>query len=153
MRVEHLFISPGHNYFGHYGRPAGTNPTLSVASIDCVAGSGICNDRFFDYKPDYKGQITFFSAEVFDDLVRHFGLPSETSPGLLRRNVVIRGADLDSWIGEKFEIQGVEFEGTGEAKPCFWMNQALCEGAEAWLMGRGGLRARITRGGSLRVDP
>jgi len=153
MRVEHLFISPGHNYFGHYGRPAGEHPTLPVASIDCVEGRGIINDRFFDYKPDYKGQITFLSAEVFEELVRHFDLPKETNPGLMRRNVVLRGVDLNRWIGKRFEIQGVEFLGTVEAKPCFWMNQALCEGAEEWLMGRGGLRAKITRSGSLQVDP
>jgi len=66
MRVEQLFISPSHNFFGHHGQPAGADPTLRVEEIECVAGRGIRGDRFFDYQPDYKGQITFFAMEVLD---------------------------------------------------------------------------------------
>jgi 3-methyladenine DNA glycosylase Tag len=33
-----------------------------------VTGRGIRGDCFFDYKENYKGQITFFSLEVFDQL-------------------------------------------------------------------------------------
>ena len=47
IRVEHLFISPGHNFFGHHGQPAGEHPTLSVEEIECVAGRGIRGDRFY----------------------------------------------------------------------------------------------------------
>ena len=49
-------------------------------------------------------------------------------------------------------MNGVLFEGTQEASPCSWMNYAFCEGAEAALKGRGGLRARILTDGILRVD-
>jgi len=151
MRIESLFISPGHNFFGHYGKPPGEHPILAEQEVECVAGAGIRHDRFFNYKPDYHGQITFFSAEVFDALRRHFAL-GEISPGLLRRNVLLRGVELNDWIGQEFDIQGVRFLGTGEAKPCFWMNQALCEGAEEWLRGQGGLRAKILSSGTLTVD-
>lgn len=151
MKVEQIFISPGHNFFGHYGKPPGEHPIQAMKKVECVAGSGIRHDRFFDYKPDYHGQITFFSAEIFDDLCQHFGL-SDVSPALLRRNVIVRGADLDGLIEQKFRIQEIEFLGTGEAKPCFWMNQALCEGAEEWLRGRGGLRAKILTTGILGLD-
>ena len=61
--IERLFISPGHNYFGHHGKPADQRALIEVAEIECVAGCGIRGDRFFDYKDNYQGQITFFAAE------------------------------------------------------------------------------------------
>jgi MOSC domain-containing protein YiiM len=48
-------------------------------------------------------------------------------------------------------VQGVRFLGTEESKPCYWMNQAFGEGAEAALQGHGGLRARILADGILRT--
>jgi MOSC domain-containing protein YiiM len=46
---------------------------------------------------------------------------------------------------------GVTFEGTGEARPCHWMNHAVAPGAEEWLKGRGGLRARVLSDGVLKA--
>ena len=59
--IRHLFVSAGHNFFGHHGGPAGTHPTVPLPHLQCRAGRGIEGDRFFDYKPDYRGQITFFA--------------------------------------------------------------------------------------------
>ena len=66
MLIRQIFISPGHNYFGHHGRAPDDYPLLEVPQIECVAGRGIRGDRFYDYRNDYKGQITFFSFEVFE---------------------------------------------------------------------------------------
>lgn len=151
MRIEHLFISPGHNFFGHHGQPAGGHPVLAVEQIECVAGRGIRGDRFFDHQPDYKGQITFFSLDVFDALRRELNLPA-ARPEATRRNVFVRGADLATLIGTEFELQGVRFAGVEESRPCEWMDQALGTGAQAWLRGRGGLRCRILTDGVLRRD-
>lgn len=149
LRVEHLFISPGHNFFGHHGQPAGENPILAVDHIECVAGHGIRGDRFFDYRPDYKGQITFFAMEVLETLQRELNLPN-AQPRATRRNAFVRGADLSAFIGREFEVQSVCFEGVEESKPCHWMNSALGPGAEEWLRGRAGLRCRILTDGVLR---
>lgn len=150
-RVEKLFTSAGHNFFGHHGRRADEHPACEMAQIECVAGRGIRGDRFFDYRDNYKGQITFFSREVFDALKQELHLP-EAQPAALRRNVLISNGDLNQWIGMRFELQGVVFEGTEECRPCYWMNAALGAGVEDWLRGRGGLRARILKGGVLRVN-
>jgi len=142
LRVEHLFISPGHNFFGHHDQPAGQHPIVAVEQIECVAGLGIRGDRFFDYKPDYKGQITFFSIEVLEALRQELNLP-QAQPEATRRNVFVRDLNLSTLIGKKFEVQGVHFEGVEESKPCHWMNSALGPGAEEWLRGRAGLRCKI----------
>jgi MOSC domain-containing protein YiiM len=150
-RIACIYLSPGHNFFGRYGHAAGEHPLIPVSQVECIAGKGLIGDRFFDYKNDYKGQITFFAWETYEDLCRRFGV-SGKNPGVFRRNVVTRGVNLKAWIGKEFELQGVLFEGTQEASPCSWMNHAFCEGAEVAMKGRGGLRAKILTDGILRVD-
>jgi MOSC domain-containing protein YiiM len=151
MKVTRLFISPAHNFFGHHGLPPGECPAVEAHQIECVAGKGIRGDRFFDYKPDYKGQITFFSLEVFEALRRELNLP-EAKPEATRRNVFVSGADLSTLIGAQFEVQGIQFVGIEESKPCYWMNSALGPGAEEWLRGRAGLRCQIRTDGILKTE-
>jgi MOSC domain-containing protein YiiM len=149
MEICHLFISTGHNFVGHHGREPDTHPMIETSEIECVAGHGIRGDRYFDFKDDYKGQITFFSLEVFDELCSALQIQPD-SPALARRNVIIRGVDLNELIEQEFEVQGVRFLGTEECRPCYWMDRVFAPGAQEFLKGRGGLRARILSDGSLR---
>ena len=152
IQVHHLFVSPGHNYFGHHGQAPGEHPVMEVEQIECVAGRGLKGDRFFDFKEDYKGQVTFFSKEVFEDVCVQLGVP-DTAPSVTRRNVMVSGAQLNEMIGAEFEIQGIRFLGVEECRPCAWMNHAFHhDQAEARLKGQGGLRARILSSGVLRRD-
>ena len=148
--IRHLFISPGHNYRGHHGQPAGTHPIIEVDEVECVAGRGLRGDRYFDHKPDFKGQITFFAWEVYERLRDELGLP-DAVPSSFRRNVITSGVDLNTLIGREFELQGLRFLGTEECRPCYWMNEAFRDPrAEEWLKGNGGLRAKILTSGTLR---
>jgi MOSC domain-containing protein YiiM len=151
MKVRQLFISPSHNFLGHHDTLPGNHPAVEMAEIECVSGRGIRGDRFFDFKPDYKGQATFFSWETFSALCLELELSGE-SPGAFRRNIVVEGADLNALIGKEFEVQGVKFRGTAECAPCYWMDRAFAPGAEHFLQNRGGLRAQILTDGMLRVD-
>ena len=151
IKIEKLFISPGHNFYGHNGQPPGEHPTVEVNEVGCVAGQGLIGDRFFGFKDNYKGQATFFSVEVFADVCRKLGVNGK-SPGVTRRNIITSGVDLNSLVGVEFEVQGVRFAGAAECSPCHWMNLAIASGAEAALHGRGGLRARILTDGQLCVD-
>jgi MOSC domain-containing protein len=147
--VRNLFVSSEHNYFGHHGQEPGQSPILEMQEVECVAGKGIRHDRFFEYQEDYKGQITFFSLEVFDEVCRELGV-RDASPGIVRRNVIVEGVDLNQLVGKRFAVQGVAFDGICECKPCYWMDHAIAPGAERLLQGRGGLRARILTDGILR---
>jgi len=149
VKLLHLYISPDHNYYGHFGKPSGKNPIEEVEALDCVADKGVTGDRFFDYKPVYKGQITFFEIETHERLCEEFAV-FDKGPETYRRNVITEGVDLNELIGKEFEVQGVRFLGTEEAKPCFWMEEAFCRGAEGALKGKGGLRAKILTSGSLK---
>ena len=123
---------------------------LAQREITCLAGRGIVGDRFLDFKDDYKGQITFFAREVYDQLCTEFDV-QDRGPDVFRRNVITVGVDLPSLYGQEFAIQGVRFLGTGECAPCSWMDAAFRPGAEARLKGCGGLRARILSDGVLRI--
>jgi MOSC domain-containing protein YiiM len=150
VEIAHLYISPGHNFFGHHGKPADAHPIFEVPAIECIAGRGIRDDRFFDYKDAYKGQVTFFAEETYQALSREFGLTNKP-PSVFRRNVITRDQDLNQLIGAEFEVQGVSFAGVEECRPCYWMDQAFAPGTEKFLRGRGGLRARILTDGPIRV--
>jgi MOSC domain-containing protein YiiM len=148
--ILNLYLSPGHNYFGHHEQPPGESPVIEVDEVQCVAGQGIRGDRFFGFKTDYKGQITFFTIETYLDLCERLNTQDRT-PAVFRRNVITQGIDLNQLVGKEFEVQGVRFQGVSECSPCHWMNQAFAPGAEKALRGRGGLRARILTDGTLRV--
>lgn len=151
LKVERIYLSAGHNYFGRHGLPAGTHALREVGTAECVAGRGLRGDRFFDHKENYKGQVTLFAAEVFAEMCRALGL-NVASPAALRRNLVVSGGDLNALIGTQFHLQGVLLEAVEECRPCYWMDSALIPGAEAWLRNRGGLRCRILTDGWLRRD-
>ncbi len=150
VTIRHLFVSPGHNFFGHHGGPAGKHPIHEIAAVACRAGRGLEGDRFSKNAGGHKGQVTFFDWAVFSALRDEFKIPG-LSPGAMRRNVLIDGADLPALIGRRFTLGGVEFEGMEESRPCDWMNSAVAPGAKEWLQGRGGLRARILTDGQLHT--
>jgi hypothetical protein len=147
--ISHLYISPGHNFFSHHGKEPSNHPIQEVDQIHCVAGEGIKGDRFFGFRENYKGQITFFAEEIYDELCTKLAI-WDRPVGVFRRNVITRGVALNDLIGQTFEVQGVQFFGREESRPCYWMDRAFGPGAEAALKGNGGLRASIIRGGMLR---
>ena len=148
FEITHLYISPGHNFFGHERGQPSTHPALEVPSVWCVAGKGIEGDRFFGYKDSYKGQITFFEEEAYDNLCAQLDV-WDRPPSVFRRNVITRGVRLNELIGKEFVIGDVRLFGTEESRPCFWMDHAFAPGAEAALKGRGGLRATILTTGRM----
>jgi len=149
-QLLHLYLSPAHNFFGHHGMEPGKAPMEERDWLECVAGRGIREDRFFDFKENYKGQITFFAQEVYEALCRELQIRDKPC-SVFRRNVITSGVDLADWFDAEFEVQGVRFRGCGECKPCYWMDQAFGPGAERALEGRGGLRAVILTDGVLRA--
>ena len=151
MKIKALYISHGHDFKGRHGKGRLDHGVEQVASVECVAGRGLMGDRYFDYKENFKGQITFFDWAVYERIQAHFNLQA-LDPACFRRNVLIQGVDLNTLVGKRFTLQGVEFEGSEECAPCYWMDEAIAPGAEALMKGHGGLRARIVSDGMLTVD-
>lgn len=147
-----IYISSGHDYWGKHGEGRLQHGIVTLDEVECVAGTGLRGDRYFAYRPDFKGQVTFFSAEVVDEVRQHFKLRNLPA-SVFRRNLIVRGVDLKNWMGRRFRFQGVEFEGSQECRPCGWMDRAIAPGGEDFLKGgfRGGLRAKILSNGVLKT--
>jgi hypothetical protein len=69
--IHGIYTSPGHNYFGHHDRTPGEHGIVEHESVELVAGKGIPGDRFFEWKDDYKGQLTLIDRGVIDDIRQH----------------------------------------------------------------------------------
>jgi len=151
--LQHIFISPGNDFKGRHGLGRLHHGIQELSEVECVAGKGLVGDRYYDFKPDFKGQVTFFDAAVVMEAKDKFNLP-DLSASLFRRNLIISGVDLGEWNGKRFRFQGVEFEASEECKPCYWMDEAITPGMNDFLTGnfRGGLRARILCNGTLRKN-
>lgn len=151
--LEKIYISSGHDYWGRQGEGRFQNGIISVEEVECVAGMGLRGDRYFARRPDFKGQVTFFDADVVDEIRKVFKLP-KLPASVFRRNLVVRGMNLRTLKGRIFEFQGIRFEGSQECKPCQWMDRVVEEGAVNFLKQefRGGLRARILTNGTLRIS-
>jgi MOSC domain-containing protein YiiM len=151
LALHNIYISAGHQFFGRHGLGALSHPILELDEVECVAGLGLRGDRFFASAKHPLGQVTLFSREVFVAMRRELGAGT-AQPSALRRNLIVSGADLNALIGGDFELQGVQLRGVEECRPCYWMDQGVAPGAEAWLRGRGGLRCQILTSGWLRIE-
>lgn len=125
-------------------------PVEARDDVMLVAGVGIEGDRYatkrgFWSDPQWPDQeLTFVEAEVAEEL----GI----EPRALRRNVIVRGVRLDDLIGARFTVGEALIEGVRPCDPCAHIEQVNARpGLLKALAGRGGLRARIVRGGRVRV--
>ena len=148
ITIHHLYISPGHNYFGNKGATPGSHPTEDVAAVEVKSGAGLVGDRFFGRGADFDGHVTFFAWEVYQSLRNDVDLSIGT-PAAFRRNVILSGIPLNQLIGQSFAIDGVQFLGTKHCAPCRWMDLGVAPGALAALKGRGGLRTQALSNGWL----
>src|SRR4051812_34316474 len=83
--LRQIFISPGHDYWGRQGEGRLQHGVQSPAEIECVAGLGLRGDRYFGVRPGYKGQVTFFDADVVREIRAVFKLP-KLPASVFRRN-------------------------------------------------------------------
>lgn len=142
--IHHIFTSPKHHYFTREKFDVGDAPTIEHNSIELVTEKGLKDDRFeFSKYP-----ITLFSLEVAKEVCLQLDL--ELDIKLFRRNIIVSGVHLNSLIGEKFMIDGVEFEGLAHCAPCTWMNAVMKKGAYSQMSGRGGLRVKVIHSGILK---
>ena len=78
-------------------------------------------------------------------------------PLLTRRNVVLRGAEVEALRGQLFSLDcgagEVLLQGERPANPCSWLDTVLTTGAHRGMRGRGGIRCSPLSDGELRLGP
>ena len=119
-------------------------------SVEVVAGLGISGDRYATRlghwsDPQWRDQqLTLVSAELLEEL----GL----EPQALRRNIVVRGMDLNDLIGLEFGIGEAVMRGQRICAPCGYIGRLNDRpGLFSELDGRGGIRVSVVGGGRIRV--
>ena len=130
-------------------------PMESRESVRAVPGSGLEGDRYFDgvgYWSNYPGEgreITLIEIEAIEALAREKNI--ELPPELARRNLVTRGVPLNHLVGRKFQVGSVRLIGKRLCEPCRYLEELTTKGVLTGLLHRGGLRADIVLGGTIRI--
>lgn len=126
-----------------------------VDEVEAVAGRGLRGDRYFNgtgtfYETVDQGRdLTLIEAEAIAAIEREAAV--ELSPGSHRRNVTTRNVALNHLVGERFRVGTVRCEGIRLCEPCSHLESLTQPGVREALVHRGGLRADILDGGTLRV--
>lgn len=83
ITIHHLYISPGHNYFGHKADAPGIFPTDDRDEVEVRAGAGLVGDRFFGRGADFDGHVTFLAWEVVQVLSTECGVGHQRLSGVM----------------------------------------------------------------------
>lgn len=137
--------------------PAAGAPMQLLTEVEAAPGLGLTGDRyangigFYSPRPTDPGarEVTLFEAEVLDWLKAEHGI--ELSAAEHRRNVTVRGVRLSELLGQRFSIGDVVLEGVKDCPPCDHLQGLVGKAVLEPLVHRGGLRARVLQGGTLRV--
>ena len=131
-------------------RPRRREPLQSITSTKAVATLGLEGDHRMGKTPGSGRQVTIISEEFITQIEHHLNL-SDIDPGELRRNLVVKGLNLNALRRQRFRIGGALFEATQLCHPCARMEENLGKGGVAAMLGYGGLCAKILESGDIAI--
>jgi MOSC domain-containing protein YiiM len=154
VEILQLLVSPVHRYAG---RPAdGPAPAADdelVPRIAIRSGLGIVTDRYFGKPAHRDASVTLMSAQNLS--VGGTDLPVDLRQ--TRRNVLMRGVEIDAYIGSVIALDSGEgpvvLAVNRAAPPCAWMDATIGPGAQRMLRGKGGVRCTPLSDGVLTLGP
>jgi MOSC domain-containing protein YiiM len=129
-------------------------PLVAQTEVRAVEGVGLDGDRYALHAGTFSGiekpgrQVTLVEREVIA-AVNDEGV--ELGEHETRRNLVTEGVPLLHLVGQTFRIGEVTLQGIRTAPPCAHLEKLTRPGVRAALANRGGLRAEIVHGGTLRI--
>ncbi|GLY28342.1 molybdenum cofactor biosysynthesis protein [Kineosporia sp. NBRC 101731] len=147
--ILELLVSPVHRF---EGRPAdGPAPAPPGELVDKVlvrAGLGLVGDRYFGKAAHRDAAVTLIAAQ---------SLPAGVGLMQSRRNILVRGIDVDSLVGQVLTLDSgcgpVSFAVRRRANPCAWMDVVIGPGTFKALRGKGGIRCVPLTDGELHIGP
>jgi len=126
--------------------PDAEAPVRHVEEAVAVPGRGLEGDRY------EQGRGTFASGRVGSALTLiEATVLDELGPIDHRRNVVVRGTDLNALVGREFALGELRCRGSRLCEPCLHLDKLNDGGVLRPLVHRGGLRADILTGGTVRL--
>jgi hypothetical protein len=127
--------------------PAAEAPVVLVDEAVAVAGRGLEGDRYAAGAGTFASgrpgsALTLVDAAVLDSFDRDLDH---------RRNVVVRGTDLNALVGREFTLGEARCRGRRLCEPCAHLDRLNGGGILRPLVHRGGLRADVVSDGTVRV--
>ncbi len=130
-------------------------PLTPNSELRAIEGVGLDGDRYATQTGTYSNrvgpdrQVTLVEREVIAAVNGEAGV--ELAEHETRRNLVTEGVPLHHLIGKTFRVGEVVFRGVKSCPPCVYLEKITRPGVRAALENRGGLRAEIVKGGTLRI--
>jgi hypothetical protein len=127
--------------------PEAEAPVTLVQEAVAVVGTGLEGDRYAAGTGTFGSgrpgsALTLVDAAVLDEFGDHLDH---------RRNVVVRGTDLNALVGREFTLGEARCRGRRLCEPCAHLDRLNGGGILRPLVHRGGLRADVIRAGTIRV--
>ncbi|APX96804.1 MOSC domain-containing protein [Natronorubrum daqingense] len=130
--------------------------------VEALERSGLRGDRYFseietgtfvswsadEQRPDGY-DLTLIEQEALEAIEREADI--DLAPGDHRRNIETSGTPLNHLVGERFRVGDVVCVGDRLCEPCGFLERHTEDGVEAALTHRGGLRADVLEGGTIRA--
>jgi hypothetical protein len=140
-----------------YITPSAGKPMQPLSEAEAIAGRGLAGDRYLEGTGYYSNrpladgsrEVTLVEAEELEALGRETGI--RLDPSESRRNVLTRSVRVNDLIGKRFRMGEVVCEGIRICEPCTYLEKLTQKRVMRPLVHRGGLRARIVSGGTVRV--
>lgn len=141
-RIEGIFVAD-----------AAQRPVRVLARARALAGRGLEGDRYVAGEGSFPSgppgsALTLIEAEVCES----FDPPLSGKDH--RRNLVVRGLELNALVGREFEIGAVRCRGMRLCEPCTVLQRYAARPVLRALVHRGGLRADVLGDGEIALgDP
>ena len=129
-------------------RPGKKAQLVSVDSVLLDPSYGLQGDHYAGRSG--KRQVTLMQAEHLPAIANMMNMES-VSPDQLRRNIVISGLNLLALKNKSFQLGEAMLEYTGACHPCSRMETSLGTGGYNAMRGHGGITARVTHAGRIRL--
>ena len=142
---------------GIYIAPRGGARAERVGEVRALEGRGLEGDRYSEGTGHWSRfgracEVTLVEAEELEAMEGEAGV--RATNGEHRRNVVIRGLDLDDLRRKRFRIGEAVFEYQKPCSICRHVERLTEPGMTEALKGRGGICARVVEGRKIREgDP
>ena len=141
-----------------YTAPGEGAPTVEHAEVKALEGIGLVGDRYaadtkqgkFSGNEGRGREVTLIEREAITAVRDETGIV--VAEPETRRNLITEGVPLNHLVGREFTVGEVRLRGVRLAEPCAYLEDLLERpGLRQAFVHRGGLRADIVEGGTLRV--
>ena len=131
-------------------------PLTAVESVEAETGHGLKGDRYHALSTADPGKIkkrrnvSLIEAEALEGVARDYDIHIAAIDS--RRNILTRGVALNHLVGVEFTVGDVTLRGVELCEPCAYLERKVgARNLRKSLVHRGGLRAEVVAGGTIRI--